>query len=166
MNRGKAVTVGILVLALSAAAYAWWHQRQRGDRAVHYWGGRQAYAIRHGERVEWWTIRPARPEDAVGSLAIDGLPWVVTRQTDITHAQGLVHARQALIEDATFVWDAPPRDQPQWTDALVFHGVGVQVVVLFDAQRKLVRALARPAPAVLTPKAAAGFDTLLDEQGR
>lgn len=101
---GKIVILTILGLALLATGYAWWYQRQRGQQILDFWGAETAFAIRHAKEIE--LIRLDAGDDEAISLG---------------EARGLIHARQALIVDASYDWESVANDvTPKWQYALRF----------------------------------------------
>jgi hypothetical protein len=110
MHRGKLVIVSMVGLALALAGYAWWHHYQQGRRALALWGVENARLIRHAPRVELLTLAGEATQAKGGSraetLEFSGAVHRVSRREDISRAPGLIHARHALIEDASFEWQA------------------------------------------------------------
>ena len=141
MKRDRILILIILTLAVAAAVFAGWFRWSQGHRALDFWGADLASQIRFAESIELlWLESPlvdaARREDssAIDTVTIDGVKWRVHHRRDITDARGLVHARQALIQDATYLWDDESLTAASaWTHALVFHSVGKNdAVLLFD----------------------------------
>jgi len=126
---GKLVVVGMVLLGAIAAIVAIVHQWSQTDAAVKYWESNNAAAIRYAENVEVVLLN----ETKMGEKT----PIVV----DATQVRGLVHFRQALLEDASFggVVDAKP-NQPDWQYAFRFSdGNKSEVVtVVVDPVRSLI----------------------------
>jgi len=169
VNSGKTVIVGILVLALGATGLAWWHQRSVGRRALEYWGPDNAWIVRHGETSELLRLRsgessiPDGPQDSVApTLKVDEQLLSVARQVEITKARGILHARQALIVDASFAWDVPPSDIVQWDYAVRFKDPRGEITLLFDLDNEQLRSLTSPRRLRLTN--AGGFRIFFEEQ--
>ena len=141
MKRDRILILIILALAVVASVFAGWFRWSQGHRALDFWGADLARQVRFAKSIELlWLESPlvdaANGEgvSAIDTLTIDGVKWRVHQRCDITDTRGLVHARQALIQDATYVWDnhALGRESA-WTHALVFHTANENdVVVLFD----------------------------------
>src|SRR6185295_18699265 len=89
-------------VALLMAAFAWWWNRQQGRRALEFWGKDSALAIRDGKKVELLRLRPK------SSRSADLKDPEVVETKDISRAQGLIHARHSLLQDASFDWSAKP----------------------------------------------------------
>lgn len=83
-DRGKLAVVSILALALVMATVAWWWNYQRGRHCLELYGSEAALLIRRAPRVE--II------DAEGQA------------TDVSQAPGLLNARTALLDDASYQW--------------------------------------------------------------
>lgn len=134
--------------------YAWWSAFQRGRQALELWGSDAAVRIRYAKRVELWELRPDEPGQA-DRVRIGDLDFFVTQKTDISKVKGLVHARHALVEDASFLWPLPPETpdsteecSPDWQFALHFVGADQTSTVAFDTGCGRVRLL--PDVATLT----------------
>jgi hypothetical protein len=141
LKRDRVLILIILAFAVAATVFAGWFRWSQGHRALDFWGADLASQIRFAESIELlWLESPlvdaASSEDssAIDAVTIDGVKWRVHHRRDITDARGLVHARQALIEDATYLWDNHAMGlESAWTHALVFHSVGKNdAVLLFD----------------------------------
>ena len=141
MKRDRILILIILAIAVAAAVFAGWFRWSQGHRAMDFLGADLARQIRFAESIGLlWLDSPlvdaVSREDllAIDTLTIDGVKWRVHQRRDITHSRGLVHARQALIQDATYVWGNYALDpESAWTHALVFHTAGKDdVVLLFD----------------------------------
>src|SRR5262245_53603185 len=97
-SSGKLVVLSIFAVALLMAAFAWWWNRQQGRRALEFWGKDSALAIRDGQNVELLRLQPRN-----GRLVdLEGFDLLETK--DISQAQGLIHARHSLLQDASFDW--------------------------------------------------------------
>ncbi len=134
-SRGKLVILAMFLLALVMGGYAWWHQRQKGHRSHQFWGGPTALLIRHAAQVQLLWLEPAGTETPARAerLEIGGQSLAVSGRHEISQARGLVHARYALIEDASFAWDAPRGGcENQWRFALRFVHQGQSATVAFD----------------------------------
>lgn len=120
---GSWLVGGIVVIAVLAATITiTWHWSQ-SRFAVGYWGGENATHIRAAEVVQ------------LVDLANEAA------NQDISDAKGLVHFRQALIEDASFSGAVPVAEaSPLWQVEVVFTEEGTQssTTVLFDLEKGLV----------------------------
>jgi hypothetical protein len=155
INSGKLVILLILGAALAAAGFAWWRQYEQGRRALAYWGAEGARLIRTAPEVELRRLREAADEE---------VSPIQPRSRDVSHARGLVHARQALISDASYLWNEQSAAAPEWEYDLVFRdgsdeiGVHLDVTGAWAAPRR-----GRP-PVRMSPRLAAGLDRFLKEQ--
>src|SRR5262245_46257806 len=101
LDRGKLAVLTMFALALAAAAFAWWWNYSRGQRALGFYGPRAANLVRTAPKVELLVLGTG-DSDPVESLPESG---PVARIIDISRAPGLVHARTALLDDASYDWD-------------------------------------------------------------
>ncbi|MEM8677839.1 MAG: hypothetical protein AAGF97_00660 [Planctomycetota bacterium] len=112
MNAGKLVTLGILGLALALGLFAWLYHKGRSDRAIDYWGAENAVRVRRASDIRLVRLRPWADGDATReAITIDGKPWLVEDEREITATRGLVHLRQALVENTSFDWSRPGPDE-------------------------------------------------------
>ena len=107
-NSGKLLIITMFVAALAAAATSWWFRYSATHHTAQFWGPEAARLIRDAPQVELLTLQPATtaaddtktPEEIhLGSAA-----WTITARHDISAAHGLVHLRNALLEDNSFNW--------------------------------------------------------------
>jgi hypothetical protein len=91
--------------------------------------------IRDARVVELWIPVNFHPGLRDATLSADDSEW-----HDISSARGLVHLRNALLEDHSFQWP-PLKISPdvQWTQGLRFRDGGTSVPVLFSQDFKFVR---------------------------
>jgi hypothetical protein len=138
LQRGKLVIVGMVSVAAVAAGFAWWHQYLRGARVLAIWGSVHAGRIRLADDCELWRLEPRStdsPREVANGLAIGGRIWTISRRVRVSGAPGFIHARQALIQDASHDWSASqPDPSPRWTYALRFRDASGQTIVAFDEQ--------------------------------
>jgi hypothetical protein len=159
---GKPLIIGVLVLGLAAAAAAWWFRYSTTHKAVEFWGSQAAVLIRDAPRV---TLRSdAASTDAEGTAEPD-----VAR--DISQAKGLLHLRNAFLEDRNYDWTAKGPADTNWGKSLVFErseGAEPRVVVLFSPDFKWVGngSAADPAKAAVATSAsfAAGLEKFFADE--
>ena len=155
IHRGKFLIVAIFLVAVVAASFAWWHQYQKGRHALSLWGAGPAVLIRHAPRVELLRLK------APAEIA------VILGHKDISRARGIVHARQALVEDASFDFQAARGDcEPHWQYALRFSDAGQRATVQFDFDCGRARLEESGQEVAMTPKLAAGMKKFIQEQLR
>lgn len=102
---GKLVIVGIVVVALCAAAISWWFRYNATHRAGKFWGPEAATIIRDAPSV---NIYHAGNFGAPDEAAIK--KKVTATELDISNAHGLTHLRNALLEDHNFDWTSAEKD--------------------------------------------------------
>lgn len=176
-NRGAwAIGVMVAVGAVLGSVAVWFHYQQ-SRRAMEFWGAPQALAIRHAPQVELLRLELAvdsgagdgaangeavngnTGDDSAGgeaggeaSLVVDGRTFTVVARCDIATARGLVHARHALIVDASFDWSEGSDSVEQetgkrtsegtaWQYAVRFSGEGPTLTVLLDPDSRRIRRL-------------------------
>jgi len=112
MNRGKLTIVFIFLLAFSAGTGAVWWQYNQQRRAMRFWGTDAAMLIRHAPMVEILKLRAVDETEKSETplVVVNDLRLSVAATKDISDLRGLVHARYALIEDASFDWDTSQKD--------------------------------------------------------
>jgi len=139
-NRGKAVIVGIFVVALLMSGYAWWHQFQQSRRCRDFFGTRAVQLIRLAPKVELLRLeqKSALSSDSQppeGILRIGNDTVLISRHVEITGTAGLLHARHALLQDMNYQWDTSRSDcTSQWSFALRFSQNGEDVTLAFDTE--------------------------------
>jgi hypothetical protein len=167
---GQRVILLIVGTAVTASAVAWWYQFQQGRRILRLWGPAAAYRIRLAPECEVWRLKPAG--NLPGDLQIDQQPWSIVARQNISQTQGLVHARQALIQDASFDWNQPIPDTMHWQYALQFQDSRApsdstsQTVLVFDLDRAVVRDVEHPEHAARIQPIADGLRTFFEEKLR
>ena len=137
---GKLVIVGIVTVAVCAAAISWYFRYNATHRAAEFWGPETVRLIRDASIVE--VFNASTPitiprDDAAGTGG-----FIDTSETrDVSTAHGLVHLRNALLEDHNFAWPASPSSpNVQWKRGLIFRdkGPGNVAILLFSPDLKLV----------------------------
>lgn len=111
---GKLVIIGIILVALWAAATSWYFRYHATHQAAKFWGAEAAALIRDAPEVTLYK----EPMASTDSLRSDPAGIQAAMQAhiaksaiDISHAHGLLHLRNALLEDANFIWPSPD-EQP------------------------------------------------------
>lgn len=156
-NSGKAIILGMFLLALAMAAASLWYHRQVSQQALAYLTPEAAQLVAHAPRVELLTLAPqATPAAPVEVVTILGEPHPIVEEREISNAAGLAHARHALLEDASYDWTLDEeRCQAQWTRALRFSDEGRSVTLAFDFRCEKMVLAGRSDTAAIAPIAAA-----------
>jgi hypothetical protein len=137
---GKLLIIGILMLAFAGAATSWWFRYNATHRAAEFWGPETAQLIRDAPVVE--LINPSNPIALPpgDSAGVGG--FIDSSDTrDVSAARGLVHLRNALLEDHNFDWPARPLAADiQWKHGLMFRDKGPSraAILLFSSDFKLM----------------------------
>lgn len=160
MNQGKLVIVFIFGLSAVMGGYAWWHHYTQGRRCVELWGAGTGELIRYAPQVEVMQLDNEDSADAV-AMQIQDEPVQVIARKDITGTPGLVHARQALIEDASFLWKADLQGPPKWQYVLRFTDDDQQVSIAIDCDQGRVRLVGTDRQAALKPHLTTAYQTRL-----
>ena len=167
IQRDKIVIALMLCLAVAAATYAWWFRFDQGNQAARFWGGRSANLIRNAPQVELLLLQAdsdGGDADAGERIQMrDESIYVVVDRFDVSEARGMLNARQAFIEDASFHWEARQLPSAEWQYALVFSSPASQTHVLLDLTRNLVGLLESDAVVSMEPMST-GLRRFIDEK--
>jgi hypothetical protein len=131
--QGKLTVILFFTAALCMGGYAWWHTYQRGRQSLEHWGSDAAVAIRYAKTVEVWQLQRSE-SSAPAEVIVGDCGYVTSAKTEISNVPGLVHARHALIEDASFLWDWAAADEckSDWQFALHFVSERHTATLIFD----------------------------------
>jgi hypothetical protein len=159
LDRGKLAVLTMFAVALAAAMFAWWWNYSRGQRALEFYGPKAAHLIRTAPKVELLLVGIS-DADPVETLPESG---PVMRVIDISRAPGLVHARTALLDDASYDWNAVALPQ-EFEHCLRFSDGKDQVVLAFGTPsgRILIEGSGRGGSGQLVKKTAAGWLGFID----
>lgn len=161
----RLVIVAMFVLAVAAATTAIWYLRGLSRRTVEQWGPAAGQLILQAPHIEAWLLEPVGEEEAPPAAAIDveGQHLAVVERRDISQAPGITNVRRALMNDASYAWDASTRDAPRWTHALQFSEADRKATLLFSHNPPQVMLLDDDRP--LSPhRIASGLHVFLEEQ--
>jgi hypothetical protein len=167
LRSGQLVIVFILSVALAAAVFAWSYQYQQGRCALAYWGGDGAQLIRAAPRVELLVLgRKGGEQDAPGhrhnhERAFDR---AIIEKAEISDARGLVHARQALLSDASYKSEERSAGEPEWHYALRFHAERQELLIAFDLNGGYVQSSKAAMPLRVGETLAEGLRRFFQEQ--
>jgi hypothetical protein len=163
---GRRAVAGILLIGLVAAAFGWWWNVQRGKRCMAFWGTAAAQRIRLGPQV---TVAQLMPADAAaeyagkpGHVLVLGTEWQLVNEKDISKAPGLIHARNSLLEDASFAWEKNPADPPRFGYLVRFAEGEQTTTAICDVQSGVLVHLETARTAVLTPFTAKAWRRVLE----
>lgn len=161
----------MLGVALAAAAFAWWWNYQRGHQSLEFYGSETARLVRTAEQVELLELEPqdsstgspSSPLPAAQSLMVEGQPHAVVRRADISQAKGLLHARSALLDDASYNWKARPSDAtPSYSHAVRFSDGNRNAILAFDLTNRTVSLPESSRRATLIPKIVSGWQIFIN----
>ncbi len=164
-NRGQLVIIGMATAAVAAAAGAWWYQYQQGQRILGLWGAPTAYRIRLAPECDLLWLEP-QAAAGDGAIRIQDSNWRIRAQRAVGNAPGFVHARQALIQDASYDWATPPVLTGPWQFALRFREGPHETLLAFDLEHATVLEPGMPGRTANIGPICAGLQRFFEEQGR
>jgi len=149
---GKLVILFIFGLSTGMGGYAWWHHYHQGRQCLELWGSEVGELIRYAPVVQ--AIELTEEEGANRErIRIGKQTRTVRKLVEISETPGLVHGRQALIEDASFQWNASAGNEPgEWSYALQFVDEARLATIAFDVSNGRVHLVGDDREAVLTAK--------------
>jgi hypothetical protein len=146
------------------AAFAWSWNFEQSQRCLDLYGGQAARLIRTAPIVELLEITSQAPEEEAASETIEiaGVPMRITRRIDLSNTPGLLNARTALIDDASYDWTDQPAQSSAPGRALVrFADTNGEVLLYFNFANHRLMVLPEGRSARLVPKAASGWHAFL-----
>lgn len=179
VNRGKIVIVGIVGVALAAAAFSTWYHHRNQNHALEFWGTSTAVLIAEAPEVELKQLaaEPGVSDEAASTEGEDeaapaqakvefgGLEWKVAADKPGLSAKGITNVRRALVLDTTFDWKTVPTDDdPSWQYALAVTDNKNWATVLFDFDSRKVALTGGKKVALLDPEANEDFRQFFAEQ--
>jgi hypothetical protein len=154
-NSGKLLIIGIIAAAALLAGAGWLFRYNATHRAAEFWGPRVARMIRDAPIVKYLERSPAVNPDRLGDPAAIG--------HEVSHARGLLHLRNALLEDRSFRWSGviTTDDWRHW-GLLFSEGEGsTPVVIWFSKDFRL--AASEPAKGISCEPIATGLAEMFGE---
>ena len=158
-SSGKVVVFSIFAVAIAMASFALWWNWGLGRRSLDYWGESGALHIRDDKSVTLVKLQPrvANPAAKCPPFPMDSRDLNSAEKKDISEAQGLVHARHAFLEDASFNWNQPISTEVEWQYAVWFDGGKDHIFVMLDLKNGVVGSSESYQALRLSPKTAAGW---------
>ena len=158
-SSGKLVVLTIFALAIGMASFALWWNWGMGRRSLDYWGESGALLIRDAKSVTLVKLKPRIPNPAAKDplLPMDSRDLSTAEKKDISDVKGLVHARRAFLEDASFEWNEQLSVGIEWQYAVQFAGEKGNIFVMLDLKDGVVGSSERYQALHLNPKTAAGW---------
>jgi hypothetical protein len=118
-SSGKLAILSILALAFAAATASWWFRYTVTHRAAEFWGPQAAQLIRDAPYVKLYQVDPPVPFPQSSRDAAELIDQGAAH--DASQARGLIHLRNALLQDRSYDWPPQPLDpNAQWQWALRF----------------------------------------------
>src|SRR4051794_22605652 len=115
---GKLVVLAIVLIAFWAAAISWYFRYQMTHRAAKFWGPESARLIRDAPQVTLYVT----PFSGVNAAANPAAAQAIFDKSaiDVSHAPGLTHLRNALLDDRSFEWRGPNEPSPNVADDIAY----------------------------------------------
>lgn len=170
LNPGKLAVAGILLLAVGLAGFSWWWNWQRTVRCREFYGGEGANLIRMATQVQGVSLSTggggigetrAQEELLVGTKVL-----FVRDRVNLSEANGLIHARTALLDDNSYEWETAMTGdcQPTIPYAVRFREGPKVVTLAFDFRCRRVWVVETQRQIALAPKIASGWESFLKRQ--
>ena len=165
-NPGKLAVVGILLLAVGLAGFAWWWNWERTVKCRAFYGGEGASLIRTASQVEGLTLSGLFDDESREQLEVGPHALEVVGRRDLSKANGLIHARTALLDDNSYGWSEPtsPDCQPLILHAVRFREGERRITLAFDFGCRRVWIVETQKNVTLAPKIASGWESFLQRQ--
>lgn len=165
-NPGKLAVVGILLVAVGLAGFAWWWNWQRTQRCREFYGGEGAHLIRTATQVEGLTLAGFSGDESQEQIVVGSDAFEIVGHQDLSKANGLIHARTALLDDGGYRWDDQTTGdcQPQILYAVRFREGERQITLAFDFGCPHVWIVETQQRVTLAPKIAEGWQSFLKRQ--
>lgn len=166
LNPGKLAVVGILLVAVGLAGFAWWWNWQRTQRCRDFYGGEGAHLIRTATRVEGLLLSGLYDDQTREQIEVGPHAFEVVGRRDLSKAKGLVHARTALLDDTSYDWnDRTTGDcQPLIYHAMAFREGDQAITLAFDFGCRRLWIVEEQKQVTLAPKIASGWESFLRRQ--
>jgi hypothetical protein len=160
-DRGKLAVLSMLGLALAAAAFAWWWNVTSKKQSLAFYGPEAAQLIGKARTVELIQVEPAASGDTRELLTVHHQKFALVSRHYVSQAPGLIHARTALLDDASYEWHAPIRlTQPLFL--VRFADADRETLLAIDATARLLTRCDTGATVRLNPKIASGWQTFAE----
>lgn len=162
---GKTAILVILGLGLGASLFAVWFNWSRTHRTLNRLGPSQSVLIAHASQVNFLRLKKSNaaqfPDES--DLLIQDQPFVVEQQLDISTTPGLTHLRHALLQDASYVWQAATKLAPNWQYGLQFREHDQGVLLVFDLNAQTGYIVEKSTSLTIGDRLARGLDLYFQE---
>lgn len=165
-NPGKLAVIGILLLAVGLAGFAWWWNWQRTVKCREFYGGDGANLIRTATQVEGLTLSGLYDDESQEQIVVGSGAFEIVGRKDLSRANGLIHARTALLDDGSYRWDDQTTGdcQPVFLYAVRFREGERQITLAFDFGCPHLWIVETQRQVTLAPKIAEGWQSFLKRQ--
>jgi len=166
---GKAVVMGVLVVAVAAASFALYWNMSRGRRALAFWGPDNVRLIQSAKDIELLVLTPVEEggtDESSEVIEYGSGAWMVSKRIKLApDAPGFLHARTALTVDASFEPDEPsPSLAGSWSHAVRFADGSRSLVILMDFKDRRFAQQATQREIKVIPKIAQGWESFVRRQ--
>jgi hypothetical protein len=163
LPRGPIVIGVFFIFGIAMSLFAIYYNAMKMKRALAFWGAADAQNIQTGSKVEFWDVKiigAARATSTDGTrketgaddvtFTLDGSEWAQSNRRDVSEAKGLVHLRDALLDDFQYDWNDTmrPDEKLEPDRALVFYsgtenipGKHSITTVLIDSKKNFIGSL-------------------------
>jgi hypothetical protein len=165
-NAGKLAVASILAMAIALAGFAWYWNWQRTQKCREFYGGEGAHLIRTATRVEGLMLSGLYDAESREQIEIGPHAFEVVGRRDLSKANGLIHARTALLDDSSYKWDDSTTGdcQPLILYAVRFREEERLTTLAFDFGCRQVWVVETQKNVTLAPKIAGGWESFLKRQ--
>jgi hypothetical protein len=166
LNPGKLAVVSILLVAVGLAGFAWWWNWQRTVQCREFFGGEGSHLIRTATQVEGLTLSGLYDDESREQIVVGSHALEIAGHKDLSQANGLIHARTALLDDNSYRWDDQTTGdcQPNFLYAVRFREGERQITLAFDFGCPHLWIVETQRQVTLAPKIAEGWQSFLKRQ--
>lgn len=140
----------------------------RTRRALAFWGPETVRLIQQSTKVELLVLEPTAAvvsdDQSDDFLLFGGKKWQIVERADLSRARGLVHARHALTDDASFESEstAASSNESQWSHAVRFGDANGSATVLMDFSARRFANFDTGREVSVIAKIASGWQTFVE----
>ncbi len=119
---GSWTVIGIALVGVGLASFAWWFHASHSKLVRRQWDAETIKAVQDAGHVTLLQIEPS----ATGSRTISGQRYATQRTIPLDNQPGLIHFRNALLQETTYRPTRPPVRHPAWAFVLRFTDQSLQ----------------------------------------
>ena len=146
MSKDKFLVTFIFGVALAAGIVAWVYQYNKSLQVLNWLGPEQAHLVTNADAVELLEFAAvefdADSSNTLESITLIQQDWPVSKKTNVTNWNGLVHARYMLSVDVSYQWGDPVADDADIQCAYALRFISKQsesgpLLIGFDPIRRV-----------------------------